>query len=127
MIKDRRKALVEYSRQHADSLSGTSAAFHHLLQIAEGESLQEDVIIAVCDFIDARKDCSDFALHSLIRLLYQFPDVPGETLTARVRATVLGFKYWPDEPGVDSLCTWSESSNPLCFGGISDMGQMSSG
>ncbi len=28
---------------------------------------------------------------------------------ARGRATVLGFKYWPDEPGVDSLCTWTEN------------------
>ena len=124
MNKDRRKALVAYSRQHADSLSGTSAAFHHLLQIAEGDSLQEDVIVAVCEFIDARKDCSDFALHSLIRLLYQFPCIPGEALTARVRETMLDFKYWPDEPGVDSLCTWSENHQILYASGAYLVGQM---
>ncbi|HNR31673.1 MAG TPA: hypothetical protein PKI11_12360, partial [Candidatus Hydrogenedentes bacterium] len=31
----------------------------------------------------------------------------------RIRRTVLGFKYWPDEPGVDSMCTWSENHHIL--------------
>ena len=26
-----------------------------------------------------------------------------------MKDAILGFKYWPDEPGTDSMCTWSEN------------------
>ena len=26
---------------------------------------------------------------------------------------MLGFKYWPDEPGIDSMCTWTENHHIL--------------
>ena len=25
------------------------------------------------------------------------------------KETILNFKYWPDEPGIDSMCTWTEN------------------
>ena len=28
---------------------------------------------------------------------------------SRARQTALNFKYFPDEPGIDSLCTWTEN------------------
>lgn len=87
--------------------------FHELVRIAAGSQPHEGIFLAACDFIDARKDCSDFVIHSLLRLLYQFPDAVCAETRERVRKTLLGFKYWPDEPGIDSLCTWTENHQIL--------------
>jgi len=44
-------------------------------------------------------------------LLYQFSDQSALDLSLLQRAqqVVLGFKYWPDEPGVDAMTYWTES------------------
>jgi hypothetical protein len=73
------------------------------------------VFEAALDHIEQRFDCADFVLHAILRLLYQFPDhgaLPS-TLHARAREATLGFKYWPDEPGIDSMCTWTENHQIL--------------
>lgn len=91
------------------------APFYELARLEAGGFPHPGVFTGACDYIDRRKDCSDFILHSLLRLLYQYPDrpeIPSEVYT-RARATVLGFKYWPDEPGIDSLCTWTENHQIL--------------
>lgn len=124
LFKDRRQAFFDRALQNAASLTGTSAAFYQLVRIATGKALQEDIILERCDFIDARHDCADFALHCLTRLLYQFPDALSVELASRIRSTVLSFKYWPDEPGVDSLCTWTENHQILYASGAYLVGQM---
>ena len=75
-----------------------------------GARPHEGILSSALDFIDARKDCSDFVLHGILRLLYQFKEagIPPELL-ARARQTTLNFKYFPNEPGLDSLCTWTEN------------------
>jgi hypothetical protein len=70
-------------------------------------------------------DCSDFVAHSVLRLVYQFdlnskeksPNgkvlqlafPPSQKLLDAAKETLLNFKYWPDEPGIDSMCTWTEN------------------
>ena len=75
----------------------------------------EGILLGACAYVEGRKDCSDFVLHALLRLLYQFNVHPrlSPHLYERVFATVLGFKYWPDEPGEDSMCTWTENHQIL--------------
>lgn len=88
-----------------------------LARLSQGRSgvLYPEIFEAALDYIDSRLDCSDFLLHCILRLLYQFPGTPHlkEGLLERCRRTVLGFKYWPDEPGTDSLCTWTENHQVL--------------
>jgi hypothetical protein len=59
--------------------------------------------------IQRRDDTSDFDAVMLLRLLGH----PGSLLTAElrseIRAALLGFKYWVDEPGSDLLSMWSEN------------------
>lgn len=62
-----------------------------------------------CDFIDARYDCADFRVLVLLKLLFAAPDRLDQDLRERITATLLGFKYWMDEPGVDGMCQWSEN------------------
>jgi len=71
----------------------------------------EQGMLGALDRIDARKDCADFTVHGVLRLMYRFgnSNLLSEAFRARARKTILGFKYWPEEPGIDSMCTWSEN------------------
>jgi len=76
--------------------------------------------------MDERRDCADFRLHPILRLLYTHADtgMASDELLARARASVLGFKYWPDEPGKDHMCTWSENHHILFSAGGYLAGQL---
>lgn len=90
------------------------APYHELARIAAGGAPHIGVWEAALDFIDARRDCADFVAHAVLRWLLQFPAHPLlAELEPRAWATLLAFKYWPDEPGVDSLCTWTENHQIL--------------
>ncbi|HQE81503.1 MAG TPA: hypothetical protein PLM14_00800 [Candidatus Hydrogenedentes bacterium] len=106
----RRQAFLELCLQ--DNGHGP---YGELARLAAGGDLQEDAVLSALESIDERHDCSDFKLHGILRLLYQFgndPRVSGDVIE-KCKATVLHFKYWPDEPGIDSMCTWSENHHIL--------------
>jgi hypothetical protein len=60
-------------------------------------------------FIDSRYDCSDFRLQSMLRILYLYSDKLDDATKAKIKHTLLNFKYWMDEPGSDGMCFWSEN------------------
>ena len=110
----RRRALLEYC-ERSPAPQNFKAPFYELTRIAAGRPFHRGILDGALDYIDQRKDCADFVLHSILRLLYQYAGRPGvpEDLLARCKQTVLNFKYWPDEPGLDSLCTWTENHQML--------------
>ncbi|WP_226780399.1 hypothetical protein [Oceaniglobus trochenteri] len=64
--------------------------------------------------IEQRHDCCDFSLLPLLRILRDHAaPLPGETVE-RLRAAVIGFRYWLDEPGDDVMWFWSEN-HVACF------------
>ncbi|MGD8405617.1 MAG: hypothetical protein PVJ21_18305 [Anaerolineales bacterium] len=100
----------------------TKPVWYELVRMAGGGRPHEGIIFSSLDFIDARKDCSDFVLHGILRLLYQetreqrpetsqpIPNpLASESLLSHAKQTVLNFKYFPNESGIDSLCTWTEN------------------
>jgi len=103
----------------------TKPVWYELVRMAGGGRPHEGIIFSALDFIDARKDCSDFVLHGILRMLYQFDGnrssgienrslltinhFPSQKLLERAKITTLRFKYFPNEPGIDSLCTWTEN------------------
>ena len=127
--------LVRLAAVGATAGSGPIAASG---DAAAGPAIHEGVIAATLDYIEARHDCADFSLHGVLRLLYQFGDHPAlsRSLVERCRQTVLGFKYWPDEPGrpgetgrpdlsgADSMCTWTENHHILFASAAFLAGQM---
>jgi hypothetical protein len=121
----RRKAFLEHCARNPAPLN-TKATYYELARMAAGEAAHEGVIQAALDYIDQRKDCADFVLHAILRLLYQFNEGVGlsQATKDRARQTVLGFKYWPDEPGRDSLCTWTENHQILYASGAYLAGQL---
>jgi hypothetical protein len=115
----RRRAFFEHILRNP-APENTKPGWYELARLAAGGTPHEGVFHAALDFIDARKDCSDFVLHGILRLLesrkqrtgfsYSIPAHSlSPSLLVRARQTTLNFKYFPDEPGIDSLCTWTEN------------------
>lgn len=121
----RRQAFLQHLLRNP-APTNTKAIWHELGRLAAGGIAHPGVFLATFDFIEARKDCADFALHGVLRWVYQFnPTQPqllvgegvqpiehsplDEDLIRRAYRTILDFKYFPDEPGSDSLCTWTEN------------------
>lgn len=121
----RRAAYFQHLRANP-APTNTKALFYELARVQAGEAFHAGVLAAVCAFVEARNDCADFSLHGILRLLYQFSDHPAISAAdkAQCRATVLGFKYWPHEPGRDSLCTWTENHHILYASAAYLFGQM---
>jgi hypothetical protein len=113
-FEGRRRAFLEHWARNP-APDNLKAPFYELVRLAAGAPMHTGIMRAGLDFVEARLDCSDFVLHAYVRLLYQFdghPRVSGGLLE-RIEQTALGFKYWPDEPGVDSMCTWTENHQIL--------------
>lgn len=66
-----------------------------------------------CDFIDARYDKADFSLQTILRLDYRYDESLPEEVQEAIKESVLGFKYWMDQPGEDGMCFWSENHQIL--------------
>ena len=100
---------------HSPAPANLKAPFFELPRVAAGLPPHEGVLHAALDYIEARKDCADFIAQAFVRLLFQFPGSPNVSpgLYARAETVLLGFKYWPSEPGRDSLCTWTENHQIL--------------
>ncbi len=86
--------------------------YYELVRLYKNRApVHEGAIRSALDYIDARYDCADFVMLGIVRLLYQFSGsrLVGKALFKSAGQTLLSFKYWPDEPGIDSMCTWTEN------------------
>jgi hypothetical protein len=120
----RRQALLDHLLCNP-APANLKAPYYELARLSAGGIPHMGVFDTALNCIDQRQDCADFVLHSILRLLYQFgerEELPG-ALLERARQTVLGFKYWPDEPGLDSMCTWTENHQILFASGAYLAGQ----
>ena len=108
----RRQAFLDHILRNPAPTS-LKAPYHEMARLAAGGMPHDGIFYAALDYIDERKDCADFVLHAVLRLLLQFADRLDTDLLDRARQTVLGFKYWPDEAGLDSMCTWTENHQIL--------------
>jgi hypothetical protein len=117
-FEERRQGFIDHVLRNPAPVN-TKASWYELIRMATGEEGHEGVLHSALDYIDARKDCADFVHHGILRLLYQFDSEretaldlnhpPSEELLARAKQTTLNFKYFPNEPGIDSMCTWTEN------------------
>jgi hypothetical protein len=77
------------------------------------DQVDESVIRDTCEFIAARKDCADFVIQGVLRLMMWERDSGSPKLSPQIHAmmkdTVLGFKYWVDEPGDTVMYMGSEN------------------
>jgi len=122
--EERRRALFAFWKENPAG-TGIKAHFPEILRLAGGfEPVHTGLFRAAVDYINRRQDCADFVMLGIVRVLYQFPptvfspssqkphpgpDPLGTELREDMRRALLDFKYHPEEPGSDSLCTWTEN------------------
>lgn len=125
--ESRKRAFFEHILRNP-APANTKPAWYELARLAAGGIPHEGIFHAALDFINARKDCSDFVLHGILRLLaskdLDTAQLLSDALFSRIKQTVLNFKYFPDEPGIDSLCTWTENHYILFTSAAYLAGQM---
>ncbi len=131
--EERRQEFIAHVLQNPAPLN-TKPVWYEMVRMAGGGQAYEGILYAALDFVDARRDCADFVLHGILRMLYQFASPEkapfpirhplSEDLLRRARHTVLHFKYFPDEPGQDSMCTWTENHYILFTSAAYLAGQM---
>lgn len=78
-------------------------------------SFSEDEVFLLlskqAEYMNARFDCADFRAQMLFKI---FKDCPlSNRCSILIKNTFLGFKYFMDEPGDDSMCYWSENHQIL--------------
>jgi len=60
--------------------------------------------------IDSRCDCADFEAVGLLNLWHRIPSARWPAgARERVRSSLLAFKYWIDQPGLDAMCYFTEN------------------
>jgi hypothetical protein len=94
-------------------------------RVAMGHEVDPDPIYEGTDKCSDRLDCADFKVASLVRMLY-LDDETGaldDDLRAHIEQSLLDFKYWLDEPGVDQMCFWTENHQILYHSGELLVGQ----
>ncbi|MGC9468924.1 MAG: hypothetical protein ACP5HS_10070 [Anaerolineae bacterium] len=88
----------------------------HRAGVSDVAPVDEGVIRETCAFIAARKDCADFVIQGVLRLMAWEREERrlSPELNALMKDTVLGFKYWVDEPG-DTVMYMGSENHRLLF------------
>lgn len=111
-MAERTQTVLEMAAQYHD-VRGHAVIWPEVAKYALGRygDVSESAIRELCDFIAARKDCADFGIQGLLRIMYW--ERRSRRLSAQINAlmkdTVLGFKYWVDEPGDTVMYMGSEN------------------
>ncbi len=114
--------LENYDERIRRSLEHFSEGDHffpiwrEVARYALDKTVDEEAIRETCEFIAARKDCADFVIQGVLRIMYWEKDNPklSPQLHAMMKDTVLGFKYWTDEPG-DTVMYMDSENHRLLF------------
>ena len=79
-------------------------------------AVDEAAIRETCEFIAARKDCADFVIQGVLRIMVWEREARrlSPEINALMKDTVLGFKYWVDEPG-DTVMYMGSENHRLLF------------
>ncbi|MDF2646434.1 MAG: hypothetical protein K0Q73_2239, partial [Paenibacillus sp.] len=94
-----------------------NGVYHAFMKLRSGKEIDVQAIEDTIQYINTRYDCSDFAMHGLLRMYFRYRD--SEALPTQLKETmkqcILGFKYWEDESGKSMLFTRSENHEILFF------------
>lgn len=111
--------LPDKSETEKYSLNINGKSFEDLYLYLSGKqtepSFSEDEIYSLLkkqtEYMNKRFDCADFRAQMLFKI---YKDCTlSERCSALIKDAFIGFKYFIDEPGDDSMCYWSENHQIL--------------
>jgi hypothetical protein len=111
-LDDRKAQAMAYAAQHGELRTGRLLA-----QLETGKPLDAAAMEILQDTLDGirqRRDCSDFVMVPLLWVYGAHREDLPEEIAAEIKAAVLNYRYWMDEPGNDTMWFWSEN-HVLCF------------
>ncbi len=85
------------------------SCFRDIRKLHMGQPIDEGEMFAFIDYINARKDCSDFRLLVLLKAYCAYGDLLSTECKRAIESCAVDFKYFLNEPGKDSMCFWSEN------------------
>lgn len=111
-LAERKRAALAFSARHGAERIGRALAI--VATGSDDTATIERIIAATLHSIDRREDCSDFVMVPLLWLARGYGEHLAPETLATIRRSVLGYRYWVDEPGNDAMWFWSEN-HVLCF------------
>ena len=113
---ERRQQYLEFCAEHASENQRRNflrtGFFSQIARLELGLAVDEEPIYEALNFVDSRRDCCDFSVGGLLRILYLYHDSPllSRELVAAIEDRILNFKYWWDEAeGDNRRCYWTEN------------------
>ena len=109
--KERRQEALEHAAKRGNNVFAEIAK----LALDRWDEVDTDRVVEAIEGINQRGDCSDFYMVGLLGMMYRYMDGPAfpEKLKRPLQESVLGFKYWLDEPGRDAMCYTTENHGIL--------------
>jgi hypothetical protein len=115
-IDERRRLVLRHYAETAEP--GVHRIWTQVARYALGQfdRMDESEIRWTCEFIAGRNDCADFVIQGILRLMFWERDQRhlSPEINAVMKETVLGFKYWIDEPG-DTVMYMGSENHRLLF------------
>lgn len=111
-IKARKTAALAFAADHGEMRIGRALAMLALGRTFD--PLLERIIEDTITNVNERRDCSDFVMVPLLWVYGAYGERLPSELVERLRAAILDYRYWVDEPGNDAMWFWSEN-HVLCF------------
>ena len=101
-----RKEVIDHV---ADSYASSARALARHDQNSQYVVTYEDLKPAL-SMITSKADCADFEVVGLVHILHRFPEKQWEPgLREEVKKSLLSFKYWINQPGLDAMCYFTEN------------------
>jgi hypothetical protein len=115
-IEERRKLVLQHFSDDIDREAHTIWREVARYALGQYERVDEAAIRRTCQFIAARNDCADFVIQGVLRLMFweRLQAHLSPEINALMKDTILGFKYWVDEPG-DTVMYMGSENHRLLF------------
>ncbi len=129
MAKNVQDALAVTAYHGVDSFQGLYYDLA-LMELAKEKNavpaIRPYIIEKALDRIDTRLDCADFVIPAIIRMLMEHKGTNRlpDHLAKRMEESLIGFKYWLDEPGEIHACYFTENHQVLFYSAEYLVGQM---
>jgi hypothetical protein len=114
----RKQFLLNQYADSQDRIRNKRNGFYfEFMKLRSGKGIDVQAIEDTIQFINSRYDCSDFAMHGLLRMYFRYRSSEALPLQLKeaMKQCILGFKYWEDEPGKSMMFTRSENHEILFF------------
>lgn len=116
--KTAEKMAKEKAYEGYDAFTGLYYDLAKMELAMRGEPMEPIRVFAIdkaLKRVDDRLDCADFAIPALVRMLHAHRGTPrlDEEIAQRIEKSLIGFKYWLDEPGTIQACYFTENHQIL--------------